>query len=103
MMCANRNGLKHYRTNTPMVCAQRLGVQRAAGMNRADISERPFLAPASQNRPDPAAPLQRLVRQRPHSGAVGGAGIQSYLSLNSSLRFDMITSSKIWIRAEVII
>jgi len=41
--------------------AQRVGVQRAAGMYHADGSESLFVASACQKRPDPAAPLERRV------------------------------------------
>ena len=47
-----------------MVAVQRSGVQRAAGRYHADRSEQALTAYESQNRPDPAAPLQRLVGRR---------------------------------------
>lgn len=42
--------------------AQRFGVQRAAGRYHTDRSEWHYIASGTQNRPDPVAPLQRLVR-----------------------------------------
>jgi hypothetical protein len=47
-----------------MVAAERSAVQRAAGGYHTDRAEGRVSASESQNRPDPAAPLQRLVRRR---------------------------------------
>ena len=63
-----------------MVAAERVGVQRAAVPSRLD-RRACFSACSCQNRPDPAAPLERHVglpsrvipsrpTQRHHSGAV---------------------------------
>jgi hypothetical protein len=57
--------VQEYRVKT----AQRLGFQQAAGMYHIDRSERYFMASEPQNRPDPAAPLQRHVG--PHDLALG--------------------------------